>query len=183
MRSSGSDGSAAAAAARYAAALKVAPPEKQWPPLLKPQLDYARTLGERRSAALAEHLTERLAPLQAALPPALAERWREATAIRAGRSQPYVSESNQMHVPRLPAIPFHDRAEFPALRHLEAHTDAIRGELLAMLETGQSRFSPCIAYKPGDPVNQWQELNHSDRWSAFHFWRGGSPVAEHVQWD
>lgn len=174
-------GSPAAAAARYAAALKVAPPEQQWPPLLKPQLEYARMLVERRSAALADHLTETLAPLQAALPPALAERWREATAIRAGRSRPYVSESNQMHVPRLPAIPFYDRADFPALRQLESRTDAIRGELLAMLESGQSGFSPYIAYKPGDPVNQWQELNHSDRWSAFHLWRGGSPVAEHLE--
>ncbi len=173
-------GSTAAAAATYANALKISPPEAQWPPPLRPQLEHARTVVERRSTAFAAFLAERLGALQADLPPRLAERWREAAAIRAGRATPFRSESNQLHVPRLPAIPFFDRAEFPSLRMLEAKTEIIRAELLAVLEADRERFNPYIAYQPGDPVNQWQELNHSERWSAFHLWRGGSKVEEHL---
>jgi aspartyl/asparaginyl beta-hydroxylase (cupin superfamily) len=28
------------------------------------------------------------------------------------------------------------------------------------------------------PLDQWRELNHSPRWSAFHFYEKGQPVAE-----
>jgi aspartyl/asparaginyl beta-hydroxylase (cupin superfamily) len=30
-------------------------------------------------------------------------------------------------------------------------------------------------------VNQWQELNHSSRWSAYHLWRNGQPVEENLE--
>lgn len=174
-------GNQAAAAMRYAAAVRIAPPEPQWPPLLRPQLEYARSFVERRSKALHAHLEERVGELCAALPPALAPRWREAVSLRAGLSQPYRSESNQLHVPRLPAIPFFDREDFPGLAALEAKTDVIRGELSALLESRAEGFAPYIAYPPGDPVNQWKELDHSDRWSAFHLWRGGQPVEENLR--
>lgn len=173
-------GTAGAAAATYANALKISPPESHWPAALRPQLEHARALVDRRSRTYGVYLTERLATLQATLPTALAERWREAAAIRAGRSKAFNADSNQLHVPRLPAIPFFDRAEFPSLSILEAKTGVIRAELLAVLVSDRERFNPYIAYNPGDPVNQWRELNHSSRWSAFHLWRSGSPVQENL---
>ena len=33
---------------------------------------------------------------------------------------------------------------------------------------------------PGVPVNQWQELNHSKRWSSYFLWQHGQPIAEHL---
>jgi aspartyl/asparaginyl beta-hydroxylase (cupin superfamily) len=98
----------------------------------------------------------------------------------AGLSKPFVSDSNQLYVPRLPAIPFFDRDQFPWIPALEAQTDVIRAELLAALQNDRERFSPYIAYKPGEPVNQWQELNHSLRWSTLALWRGGEPVRENL---
>jgi aspartyl/asparaginyl beta-hydroxylase (cupin superfamily) len=100
----------------------------------------------------------------------------------AGRSEPFHSVSNQLFVPRLPAIPFFDRRDFdfPWLAALEAKTDIIRSELEAMLQSERDRFRPYIERKPGEPVNQWQELDHSLRWSVFHLWRGGSPVQENL---
>jgi aspartyl/asparaginyl beta-hydroxylase (cupin superfamily) len=165
----------------YRNALKVAPPQVQWPEMFRPQLEHAQQVVERHSQALSAHLQSRLADAQAALDPTVAARWQEAAAIVAGRSKPFVSESNQLPVPRLPAIPFFDRAQFPWVAALEARTDDIRAELLAALQTEQDRFSPYIAYNPGDPVNQWRELNHSARWSALHLWRGGAPVQENLQ--
>ena len=173
-------GSRSAAAMRYAAALKIAPPEPRWPAMLKPQLEHAREFVERRSRSLLSHLEAQLGEPYSQLPPELAARWREAVSLRAGRSSPYVSESNQLHVPRLPAIPFFDSKQFPGLRALETRTQVIRAELQALLESKAEGFTPYIAYKPGDPVNQWEELNHSERWSAFHLWRGGEPVEENL---
>lgn len=173
-------GSAAGAATSYANALKIAPTETRWPTELRSQLEHARAVVDRHAAATSAYLTERLADLQAALPPQIAGRWREAVAIMAGRSKPFQSDCNQLHVPRLPAVPFIDRAEFPWAKELEAKTDLIRAELLAALETDRDQFSPYIAYNPGEPVNQWRELNHSQRWSAYHLWRGGSPVKENL---
>lgn len=171
-------GDAVAAATTYMNCLKIAPPEPQWPQQLKAQLVHAREVSSRHVAAYSAHLTEKLAGLQAGLPEALAGRWREAAAILARRTQPFPSNCNQLHVPRLPAIPFFDRKAFDWVEELESHTDEIRGELKAMLESERGRFSPYIAYEPGAPVNQWKELNHSDRWSTLHLWRSGVPVPE-----
>jgi aspartyl/asparaginyl beta-hydroxylase (cupin superfamily) len=174
-------GRPSAAATMYRNALKVAPPPTHWPAQLRSQLEYARAFVDRYSAELAAHLETTLAVARAALDPSVAARWQEAAAIAAGRSRPFVSESNQLLVPRLPAIPFLERARFPWVQEFEARTDAIRAELLAALQTQQQRFNPYIAYGQGDPVNQWRELNHSTRWSAFHLWRGGQPVQENLQ--
>lgn len=174
-------GTRGSAASMYRNALKVAPPETHWPAMLREQLLHAREVVASYSSALEAHLRDRLADVRATLDPAVAPRWEEATAIVAGRSKPFVSESNQLPIPRLPAIPFYDRSLFPWLHIMESKTDEIRAELLAALQSQQDQFSPYIAYRPGDPVNQWRELNHSMKWSAFHLWRGGVPVQENLQ--
>jgi aspartyl/asparaginyl beta-hydroxylase (cupin superfamily) len=173
-------GSADAAAAMFANALKVAPPREHWPEMLRTQLEHAREVVEARTAKYSAFLEAKLADARAAVPPTTAERWREAESILAGRSRPFNSECNQLHVPRLPAIPFFDRGHFPWIAALEAKTPVIRDELLQALRTERGKFHPYIAYRPGDPVNQWQELNHSDRWSTFDLWRAGSAVQENL---
>ena len=167
--------SRAAAARMYANALKVAPPPPHWPANLKPHLEHAQRVVERDRGEFGAHLERNLADAQAKLPPGVAGRWREAASIMAGRTQPYHQVCNQLHIPRLPEIPFHDRSDFPWLAEIEARTDVIRAELLAALESDRDKFSPYITYNPGDPVNQWQELNHSLRWSVLKLWAGGQP--------
>jgi aspartate beta-hydroxylase len=173
-------GSADSAATTFANSLKIAPPRDHWPEMLRAQLEHAQEVVDRRTEKLGAFLETTLAERRSSLPPSLAGRWREAESIMAGRTQPYRSECNQLCVPRLPAIPFFDREHFPWVAALEAKTSVIRDELLAALEADRDKFSPYIAYNPGEPVNQWQELNHSERWSAFHLWRGGSPVQENL---
>jgi len=47
-------------------------------------------------------------------------------------------------------------------------------ELARLLdEDGTDRFAPYIAYPSGAPLDQWDELNHSRRWSSFFLWRDG----------
>lgn len=169
-----------AAVVSYRHALTVAPPQTHWPEALRPQLAHAREVVSRHEAAYEAFLQTRLAEPRAALAPGQVGRWNEAQAIMAGRTKPYLSDSNQLCVPRLPAIPFFDRADFPWVAALEAKTDVIRAELLAALAEQQGEFAPYIAYRPGDPVNQWRELNHSSRWSTYALWRAGEPVQAHL---
>ncbi len=170
----------AAAAAMYRNVMRVAPPEAHWPATLRAQLLHARDLVDRHARTYEAYLNQQIAGLSRDMPAASAERWREAASIMAGRTKPYVSDSNQLGVPRLPAIPFYDRAMFPWAQALEANTAVIRDELEAALATEQGDFAPYIAYRPGDPVNQWAELNHSKRWSHYSLWRGGVPDEAHL---
>jgi len=173
-------GTRAGAGATFRNALKVAPPASHWPANLRPQLEHARDYAHRYGEDFEQFLGERLAGALSRMTGVRARRWREAAAIVAGTSRPYHSESNQLHVPRFPPIPFFDRADFPFLAELESRTDLIRAELTAALAEAQDQFVPYIGYEPGQPVNQWQELNHSQRWSSLHLWRGGQPVEENL---
>ncbi len=169
------------AAAVYRNALKAAPPEPHWPPALRSQLLLGRACVERHSAELANFLSARTDAGFNALTPSEAERWREAIAIQSGQSQPYRSVSSQQYVPRLPAIPFYERSAFAWVEALEARTEAITAELRAVLDQHQAGFQPYVAYQPGTPLNQWQELNHSKRWSSYFLWNNGQPVTEHLE--
>ncbi|MDJ0938479.1 MAG: aspartyl/asparaginyl beta-hydroxylase domain-containing protein [Woeseiaceae bacterium] len=168
------------AATSYTHALQVAPPREQWPPQLQAELGHAQAFVENHSQGLRRHLTDKLAGLRSGLQGPEGERWDEAVSIRAGCSNPYVSNSNQLYVPRLPAIPFFAREQFPFLHELEMHTPLIRDEMAAAIRDRNDGFEPYIAYRPGEPVNQWQHLNHSSDWNAFHLWKGGQPVEENL---
>jgi aspartyl/asparaginyl beta-hydroxylase (cupin superfamily) len=172
-------GTRASAAAMFANALKVAPPDAQWPASLRPQLTHAREFATAHAEDLDVFLAGSISGL-GPLPPPLAARWREAASILAGKTKPYHAVVNQLCVPRLPAVPFFERELFPFLAELESKTAVIRAELEGALAADRDRFVPYIQYKPGEPVNQWAELNHSLRWSTLHLWRSGKPVEENL---
>lgn len=174
-------GHAKAAVAVYRNAMKVAPDEARWPPALQSQLKHGKALVQRFGSELSEFLGGRMGTRMDALAPVEAERWREAGAILSGRSQPYPSICNQLHVPRLPAIPFFERAQFEWVRALEERTEVITGEFRAAFDADQDEFRPYVEYAPGTPVNQWRELNHSRRWSSYFLWNNGAPVAPHIE--
>lgn len=173
-------GAVKAAVAHYRNALRVAPSPERWPGSLKPQLVHAQRRVDEYSASFAVYLDTQLASISEDLSRDEAARWREATSIMAGRSRPYLSDSNQLYVPRLPATPFYDRALFPWAEALEAQTDGIRDELQAALADQAEAFTPYITYQPGEPVNQWGDLNQSTRWSTYSLWRAGLRVEENL---
>jgi aspartyl/asparaginyl beta-hydroxylase (cupin superfamily) len=126
---------------------------------------------------LFDGLCAQLQPALSRLPAAARSRWLEALSIRAGLSEPYRSECNQLCLPRLPAIPFYETEQIPTLDRLVDQIAHIQQELQRVLADGRDEFQPYIRYQPGEPVNQWQELNHSPRWSAYPLWRNGQLLA------
>lgn len=175
------NGKSRAAAAVYADALRVAPDETAWPAPLRRRLSYARTVVRGDTDALFEFLRHRVVEPLEQTPAPQRPRWEEAISIMAGRTRPFHSQCNRLHVPRLPAITFHDPAQFPWVDRLQRRTPEIRAELEQLVAERFDAFSPYVAYKPGDPVNQWKELNHSRAWSSFHLWSLGKPVEENLR--
>jgi aspartate beta-hydroxylase len=162
-----------AAAEIYKSALAVAPPADRLPPALAAPAARAREVVQSQALALAAHLRDRLSDLRGGFEAEALDRFDESIGIFAGVTRPYVHEPLLLHYPRLPAIPFHDRAQFPWLATLEAATPAIQRECVAVMQARVEDFRPYIAFPPGAPVNQWGELNHSRRWSSFFLWRDG----------
>ena len=173
-------GHKATAALIFRNAVKVAGPESSWPDVLRGQLTYARTAAQGFARDAHAQLSEAISPLMSSLTRDQAERWREAASIMAGLTEPYRQHANQLYVPRLPAIPFYDRSLFPWAADLESQTALIREELRSALADEKKDFSPYIALRPGQPVDQWRELNHSARWSHYGLWRNGRPDEAHL---
>jgi aspartyl/asparaginyl beta-hydroxylase (cupin superfamily) len=161
------------AAQVYLNALAVAPPPEHLPPPLATQLAHAKSMTRAHAEALAAHLEASVVHLRARWVGEDLSRFNESLAIFAGLQKPYIQEPLLLTYPRLPAIPFHDRAQFPWLETLEAATPIIVEELQAVISAGSEDFAPYIAFPPGAPVDQWVELNHSPRWSSFFLWRDG----------
>ena len=161
-----------AAASVYRNALKILP--KEPPPVFDGAIARARQVVDETTDALAAYLEAKTSSLGLPLDTATQARFDEGLKIFAGKARPYLSEAVLLTYPRLPAIPFFDRALFPWFAELEAATDTIRAELEGALAEDEKEFSPYIAYKPGDPVNQWGELNHSRRWSSYFLWKDGA---------
>ena len=164
-----------AAASIYKDALTIAPsPDKTAPGLAQP-LARARQVVAENAEALRAFMAGQVDAVRSRHAHAAQRRFDEALDLFAGRKRVYQPQPLLMHFPGLPVVQFFDRELFPWLPRLEAATDMIRDELAALVSTGgMDRFAPYIAYPPGAPVNQWEELNHSRKWSSLWLWRDGA---------
>lgn len=171
-------GQVRAAVPIYRNALKIAPPRDRCPPALIAQIDYAADLIRREAEALRDHMRREVEPLRGSLDPATLDRFDEGLEIYAGLKPTPRQEPILLNYPRLPAIPFYDRALFPWLETVEAATPMIQTELATLLDTAFDEFAPYIAYPPEAPVNQWGELNHSRKWTSLFLWRDGQKQAD-----
>ena len=167
-------GQAGSAADVYRNALKIAPPRERCPPALQAQMDHADGVVRRHAEALRDHMRTHVSTLRGAVDAATLDRFDEGLEIFAGLKSAPTQEPLLLHYPRLPAIPFYDRALFPWLETLEAATPVIAAELEALLADSFDQFAPYVAYPKGAPVNQWGELNHSRKWTSLWLWRDGA---------
>jgi aspartyl/asparaginyl beta-hydroxylase (cupin superfamily) len=166
-------GRLAESAAMYRAIIAASPDLDTLPEPARQALAYGRELvrkvDDRRAAAVAEAL----AGVHAAHPGADLHRAMAYAEQQTGRRKVYVQQPVNGHFPYLPALEFFPRDQFPWLAALEARTAEIRQELLSLLDERDPGFGPYVAFEPGQPVNQWGELNHSPRWSAWFLWKDG----------
>ena len=158
----------------YRNALKIAPPRDRCPPALVAQIEHADAVVRRQADELCDYMKSAVEDLRGSVDPVALDRFDEGLEIYAGVKTAPKQEPLLLNYPRLPAIPFYDRALFPWLPTLEAATPVIQRELTALLEQSFDDFAPYIAYPKGAPVNQWGELNHSRKWTSLWLWRDGA---------
>ncbi|WP_353217890.1 aspartyl/asparaginyl beta-hydroxylase domain-containing protein [Sandarakinorhabdus sp.] len=111
-------------------------------------------------------------------PLAAGARFEEALQIVTGQSQPYLQQPTGFYYPRLPQIGFYDPADLAWTQALTDALPAIRAEAAAVLAAG-SGVAPYVEAEPDRP-NKGHALLADARWSAFHLYRGGVPIAEHA---
>lgn len=163
-----------AAAQVYENALKTIPPGAQLPESLRAGITEAVEAVRANAAELESHLEARFArALEGGERPSRID---HALGALLGKRRIYHPQPTELHVPMLPALEFYPRADFPWLGALEAATPAIREEFERVFTEDQDSLQPYISYPDGVPLDQWQELNRSRKWSAYFLWRDGKPV-------
>jgi len=165
-----------AAIAWYERALNAAQ-GRQLPPDLIARLNRA---AATRETAFARFEAEMMGALgDAGVDPANAgPRFGEALQIVSGRSQPYLQQPTSFYYPRLPQIPFYDPADFAWMAALAAALPAIRAEAEAVMAHGAG-IAPYVE-ADADRPNKGHALLADARWSAFHLFRNGLPIADHA---
>jgi len=157
----------------YKEALKIAPPVEQQPAELKAAVAHAQAMVQANADDMAAFMQRRVSSIRDRFKSDPFSRFDESLDALAGRKKVYAHEPTLLHYPRLPAIQYYEREDFPWLPTLEAAASDIRGELMSLLAEDRADFKPYVAQPAGAPVNQWAELNHSLKWSTYFLWRDG----------
>ena len=165
------------AAKVYKDVLTIAPPQpEEW---ARKPLQHAREVVEENVRTLGAFLDGRLAATRSRYGRAELARFDECKDIMTGARQVQVQRPTMLNFPRLPAIPFYERRDFPWLASIEDATTAIRDELLVLLREDAAEFGAYVNHPDDAPLNQWAELNRSPKWSAYFLWSNGQRIDAH----
>ena len=167
-----------AAAAAYAVAVANAPQATLLDAPTRQALEHGLDVVAQHTRELDSFIRDRVASTESRC--TAAEKRRLDTFIHTTlRTRPrYRQEPVEYFYPGLPSIEFYDRAEFEWLEAFEASTERVRAELDTVLRDDDPALTPYIHYDPHMPLDQWRELNHSPRWSAYHLYEQGRAVAQ-----
>ena len=151
-------------------ALAIAPPDENLPPEIRATVARARQVIQENAGALEAYLDSALRDLPR---PEKSIRFEEAKAALIGTRKVYQQQPTMLHYPRLPAIPFYERADFPWIGKVEAATDTIRTELENLLEQQKAEFRPYLANPQGN------QIEYAAQWNAYFFWSDGKRLDDH----
>ncbi len=167
------------AGACYNAALAIAPPMDEVPPDFRPMLRRAQAAQDRFMTEHARVVDGHLAQSLERFRDQRLDRFQQSVDVYLGRKRMYQRQPHNFYYPGLPETQFYDRRDFPWLGPIEAATDIIRQEFLAILERNEG-FTPYIQYPSNRPLDQWAELNLNPRWNAYHLIQDGHVVQDHA---
>ncbi|MBZ9646500.1 MULTISPECIES: aspartyl/asparaginyl beta-hydroxylase domain-containing protein [Sphingomonadaceae] len=143
------------------------------PPALAEILAQARRFVSDHHARFAAFVETGLADQLGAADPLARRRFQACLDREFGRRTVYQNQCSGLHYPFLPADEFFDRAHFPWMAQLEAQTDVIRGEFMAMVARDGGNIRPYVRQDSGTPDNIWTALDGSLDWGASFLWEYG----------
>jgi aspartyl/asparaginyl beta-hydroxylase (cupin superfamily) len=136
-------------------------------------------LASRRE--LEKFLEQEVAPVRKQHAAADQHRYEACRDVYLRKRRVYHNQPKQILFPYLPEIEFFRREDFPWLDVLEATTEEIAAEALAALAGDRAGFKPYVDFPPGTPIDEWESLNHSLKWSVYPLWHDGEQNPDHVQ--
>jgi aspartate beta-hydroxylase len=160
----------------YAIALAQAPDDALLDPPTLRAVARAREVSERHTQGLRDHLRTSLRDIEADTNPSEKRKLQFFCEDALRLRKRYQQEPVQFYYPGLPALEIYDRDLFPWMADFEAQTEAIKAELMGVIDKDFTGFTPYIEYPEHMPVDQWAELNHNPNWGAFHLIKGGDKV-------
>jgi aspartate beta-hydroxylase len=147
------------------------------PPALAPLIAHGQEFIAAANAGIGAAVDEALVPLIAAADPASARR-AAAFAAHALKGRPvYQNQCAGLYYPFLPADEFFDDHHFPWFGEFASHSDAIRGELVALLADPGDALRPYVRMGEGAPDSVWSALDNRLDWGACFLWEYGAPNA------
>jgi aspartyl/asparaginyl beta-hydroxylase (cupin superfamily)/Flp pilus assembly protein TadD len=168
------------AARTYQHALETIPPGATTPPNVREALEHAKAVVAADRTELIAAFEQPLAEIRARHGGKAQRRVDQCLAMIMGQRRAFHSQPTFMYFPELPAIEFFDRADFPWLDAVEAATAEIRAELLRVMVSDREGLQPYVDFPPSLPLDQWQELNRSRRWSAYFLWNKSEAFPGHI---
>ncbi|HEY0749330.1 MAG TPA: aspartyl/asparaginyl beta-hydroxylase domain-containing protein [Steroidobacteraceae bacterium] len=169
-----------AAAMTYRYVLQSVPAGSLPPQSLRPVFQHAMQFVATNDRELENFLDGRLKELRLRYADEPLRRFDRCLETLLRKKPIYRPQPSFMYFPRLPALEFYERSDFPWLDSIEAATDDIREELMNVLREGPDALVPYVDIPAGTPLDQWRELNRSRRWGVYYLWREGVPLPEHI---
>jgi aspartate beta-hydroxylase len=168
------------AAMTYRYVLQSVPAGALPPQSLRPVFQHAVQFVAANDKELEEFVESRLKGLRDLHKDQPLQRFERSLEILLRKKPIYRPQPSFMYFPRLPAIEFYDRNDFPWLDSIEAATDDIRAELMNVLKEDPAGVIPYVDIPSGAPLDQWRELNRSRRWGVYYLWREGVALPDHI---
>lgn len=164
----------------YRAAMKAASVQPSLSEDLRKALARAEAACIRASRMFQDYLEEALAG--AGFPHGKRpSRFQESLDILMGRRQARMElqQPRAYYYPGLPQRRYYERSEFDWPGELEAQTEAIRAEALALAED-ETRFTPYVVSDPRRPPRETHGLLDNPDWSTLPLWVDGAPAGDAV---
>jgi aspartyl/asparaginyl beta-hydroxylase (cupin superfamily) len=169
------DGNLPRAAEHWRNVLAMAAGIEDMPPALQDRIEAGRRLVAEQNADFAARLEIGLAEAVKAADDTARRRFGACVDSMLGRRRIYTNECSGVHYPFLPADEFFERRLFPWMPALEARTDAIRAEFLALAANRSDAIRPYVRQEKGTPENKWSALDNRLDWGACFLWEYGEP--------
>jgi aspartyl/asparaginyl beta-hydroxylase (cupin superfamily) len=169
-----------AAAMTYRYVLQSVPAGSFPPQSLRPVFQHALQFVAANDRDLENFLEDRLKDLRARYADEPLQRFDRCLQTLLRKQPVYRPQPSFMYFPRLPALEFYERGDFPWLDSIEAATEDIRAELINVLQEGPAALMPYVDIPAGMPLDQWRELNHSRRWGVYYLWQEGVAIPDHI---
>ncbi len=167
------------AAMNYRIALRIIPEGFEPPAQMRAILQHAKEAVAANDLALEVFLEDRLKGLREKYSGESQAGFDRCLATLLRKRKIFGQQPTFMYFPRLPAIEFYERSDFPWLDSIEAATDDIREELLNVLADGPETLVPYVSHAEG-AAGVFKELNNSRRWGIYYLWNQGVPDETHL---